>query len=161
MIITHVCGSKRGSVLIVEKNICIFYNLYQNIGVKWCCRIVDGVSPSHSTYAGLVGKKTRCDDEHRKIFVFYMRQCIGQRNPVPFLRRHPREKHMLSETLDARAFKALGVGDAPFPRQPIGRIEPRRLMTNETENETVDGHPAQPCADTGLDAGDEFDGVCR
>ena len=33
----------------------------------------------------------------------------------------PREKHMLSETLDAKAFKALGVGDAPFPRQPIGR----------------------------------------
>ena len=48
-----------------------------------------------------------------------MRQCIGQRNPVPFLRRHPREKHMLSETLDAKAFKALGVGDAPFPRQPL------------------------------------------
>ncbi len=34
---------------------------------------------------------------------------------------HTREKHMLSETLDARAFKALGVGNAPFPRQPIGR----------------------------------------
>ncbi len=33
----------------------------------------------------------------------------------------PREKHMLSETLDARAFRALGMGDAPFPRQPIGR----------------------------------------
>ena len=33
-------------------------------------------------------------------------------------------------------------------------------MTDETENETVDGHPAQPCADTGLDAGDESDSVC-
>ena len=48
-----------------------------------------------------------------------MRQCIGQRNPVPFLRKFPQEKHMLSETLDARAFKALGVGDDPFPRQPL------------------------------------------
>lgn len=86
-----------------------------------------------------------------------VRQCIGQRNPVPFLRKSPQEKHMLSETLDVRAFKALGVGDAPFPRQPIGRIEPRRLMTNETENETVDGHPAQPRADAGADARDESD----
>ena len=66
-----------------------------------------------------------------------MRQCIGQRNPVPFLRRHPREKHMLSETLDARAFKALGVEDAPFPRQPIGRTKSRRIMTDETEFESV------------------------
>ena len=57
----------------------------------------------------------------RKCMEGSVRQCIGQRNPVPFLRRHPREKHMLSETLDAKAFKALGVGDAPFPRQPIGR----------------------------------------
>ena len=50
-----------------------------------------------------------------------MRQCIGQRNPVPFLRRHPREKHMLSETLDARAFKVLGVGDVPY--SPGSRLE--------------------------------------
>ena len=48
-----------------------------------------------------------------------MRQCIGQRNPVPFHRRHPGEKHMLTETADARAFAALGVGDDPFPRQPL------------------------------------------
>jgi hypothetical protein len=68
-----------------------------------------------------------------------MRQCIGQRNPVPFLRRHPREKHMLSDTLDARAFKALGVGDASFPRQPIGRTKTRRIMTDETEFESVNG----------------------
>lgn len=54
-----------------------------------------------------------------------MGQCIGQRNPVPFPRRHPREKHMLSETLDAQAFKALGVGDALFPRQPIGKSKIR------------------------------------
>jgi len=89
-----------------------------------------------------------------------MRQCIGQRNPVPFLRKSPREKHMLSETLDARAFKALGVGDAPFPRQPIGRTKSRRIMTDETENETVDGYPAQYIADAGLGARDESDGVC-
>ena len=68
---------------------------------------------------------------------------------------------MLSETLDARAFKALGVGDAPFPRQPIGRIKPRRIMTDETENETVDGYPAHSCDGAELDAGVEFDGVCR
>ena len=88
-----------------------------------------------------------------------MRQCIGQRNPVPFPRRHPREKHMLSETLDAKAFKALGVGDALFPRQPIGRIIPRRIMTDETENETVDGYLAQSCDGAGLDAWDEPDGA--
>jgi hypothetical protein len=89
-----------------------------------------------------------------------MRQCIGQRNPVPFLRRHPREKHMLSETLDARAFKALGVGDAPFPRQPIGRTKSRRNMTDETENKTVDGYPAQLCDGVGADARHEPDSVC-
>ena len=48
-----------------------------------------------------------------------MDQCIGQRNPVPFLRRHLREKHMLSETLDSNAFGTLGMGKAPFPRQPL------------------------------------------
>ena len=34
--------------------------------------MIDGVSLSHSAYAGLVGKKARCDDEHREIFVFYI-----------------------------------------------------------------------------------------
>ena len=33
-------------------------------------------------------------------------------------------------------------------------------MTDETENEIVDGHPAQYIADAGLGAGDESDGVC-
>ena len=56
-----------------------------------------------------------------------MGQCIGQRTPVPFPRRHPREKHMLSETLDAQAFKALGVGDALFPRQTIGKSKIREV----------------------------------
>ena len=53
-----------------------------------------------------------------------MRQCIGQRNPVPFLRKFPREKHMLSETLDARAFKALGVGNVPY--SPDSRLEEQK-----------------------------------
>ena len=38
-----------------------------------------------------------------------MRQCIGQRNPVPFLRRHPREKHMLE------SFQGVGSGGCPIP----------------------------------------------
>ena len=54
----------------------------------------------------------------------FMRQCIGQRNPVPFLRKFPREKHMLSETLDARAFKALGVGNVPY--SPDSRLEEQK-----------------------------------
>ncbi len=33
-------------------------------------------------------------------------------------------------------------------------------MKDETENETVDGHPVQPHVDAGADSGDEFDGVC-
>ena len=32
-----------------------------------------------------------------------------QRNPVPFLRKFPQEKHMLSELLDAKTFKTLGM----------------------------------------------------
>ena len=68
-----------------------------------------------------------------------MRQCIGQRNPVPFLRRHPREKHMLSETLDAKAFKALEVGNVPYSSgSQLEEDEYREVMTDEAENETVD-----------------------
>ena len=36
----------------------------------------------------------------------------------------------------------------------------RRQIAYENEETTFE-HPAQPRADTGLDAGDEFDGVCR
>lgn len=88
-----------------------------------------------------------------------MRQCIGQRNPVPFLRKSPQEKHMLSETLDARAFKALGVGMPHSPGSQLEEDEYREVMTDETENETVARHPAHPCNGGRIDAGDEFDGV--
>jgi len=43
-----------------------------------------------------------------------IRQSIGQRNPVPFQRKIPLEKHMLLETLDAKVFRVLGVVK-PFP----------------------------------------------
>ena len=91
-----------------------------------------------------------------------MRQCIGQRNPVPFLRRHPREKHMLSETLDAKAFKALGVGNVPYSSgSQLEEDEYNEVMADETENETVVRRFAQYSADTGLDARHEPDGVSR
>ena len=68
---------------------------------------------------------------------------------------------MLSETLDAKAFKALGVGNVPYSSgSQLEEDEYKAVMTDETENETVVRHFAQYSADTGLDAGDEFDGVC-
>lgn len=47
--------------------------------------------------------------DSRKRMERSMGQCIGQRNPVPFLRRISQEKHMLSENLDVIAFKSLGM----------------------------------------------------
>ncbi len=42
------------------------------------------------------------------------------------------EKHMLPKAVD----NVPGMGDDPFPWQPIRRTKSRRIMTDETENET-------------------------
>ena len=46
------------------------------------------------------------------------------------------------------------------PGSQLEEDEYKEVMTDETENETVVRRFAQYSADTGLDAGDEFDGVC-
>ena len=48
---------------------------------------------------------------------------------------------MLSETLDEKAFKALGVGNVPHsPGSQLEEDEYKEVMTDETENETVVRH---------------------
>lgn len=54
-------------------------------------------------------------------------QCIGQRNPVPFSAGTPAGKHMPSEKLETKAFKALGMADDPFPRQLFKEDETKEV----------------------------------
>ena len=72
----------------------------------------------------------------RKCMEGSMRRCAGAKEPGSFFTETSVKKHMLSEGLDAKVFKTLGMGDAPFPRQPFQKIKiiTERKDGHETKN---------------------------